>query len=49
MQKSDNEKGKNLVKLGQDIEILLQPNDFKPSKYFNTQNSSKNGEKRPKF
>ena len=49
MQKSDNEKGKNLVKIGQDIEISLQPNDFMPSKYFNTQKSSKNGEKRPKF
>ena len=49
MQKSDNEKGKNPVKIGQDIEISLQPNDFMPSKYFNTQNSCQNGEKRPKF
>ena len=49
MQKSDNEKGKNLVQIGQDVEISLQPNDFMPSKYFNIQNTSQNGEKRPKF
>ena len=49
MQKSDNEKGKNLVQIGQDVEISLQPNDFMPSKYFNTQNSSKNGKKTVKF
>ena len=49
MQKSDNEKGQNMVKIGQDVEISLQPNEFMPSKYFNTQNSSENGKKRPKF
>ena len=47
--KNDNEKAQNLVNIGQDIEISLQRNDFMPSKYFNTQNSSKNGEKGPKF
>ena len=49
MQKSDNEKGQNMVKIGQDVEISLQHNDFMPSKYLNTQKSSQNGEKQPKF
>ena len=49
LQKFDNEITHKLVKLGQDVEISLRHNNFRPSKKLYTQNSSQNGEKRPKF
>ena len=49
LQKWDNDKNQNLVKIGEHIEISMQHNDFIPLKFLHTQKSCENGEKWPIF
>ena len=49
LQKWDNDKSQNLVKIGQHVKISMQDNDFMPLIFFTCSKSSENGEKKADF